>query len=333
MRSYIKFILPLIILFFSYFAIKTISMKRLFTLLILFPILGFSQTTAIPDANFEQALIDLGFDTGTPDGSVPTANISGIDTLDLSNSNISDLTGIEDFNALVFFLCMNNQLTNLDLSNNTLLRNVSCYNNQLVSINVSQNTALVLLQCQNNQLSTLDVSNNIGLLNLGCHNNQITALDVSHNSSLVVLNCGYNNLSCLNLKNIDTSAYFTAYSNSNLSCVEVDYPIQSTANWTNIDSGVTYSTNCNYPINCYSPSGFSEINNEISIYPNPTNNLLHIEIENYNGTIAAELYDFTGKLLETTNNTSLSLSDYPKGIYLLKVAYGDKTEEIRVVKE
>ena len=39
------------------------------------------QTTAIPDANFEQALIKLGYDSGTPDGSVPTANISGIGPL------------------------------------------------------------------------------------------------------------------------------------------------------------------------------------------------------------------------------------------------------------
>jgi hypothetical protein len=37
----------------------------------------YSQTTAVPDVNFEQALIDLGHDSGTPDGMVPTANISG----------------------------------------------------------------------------------------------------------------------------------------------------------------------------------------------------------------------------------------------------------------
>ena len=58
-----------------------------------------AQTTLIPDANFEQALIDRGYDTGTPDGSVPTANISSIDSLDVSWKNISDLTGIEDFTA------------------------------------------------------------------------------------------------------------------------------------------------------------------------------------------------------------------------------------------
>jgi hypothetical protein len=75
------------------------------------------------------------------------------------------------------------------------------------------------------------------------------------------------------------------------------------------------------------------IHNNLSIYPNPTNNLIQIEIENYNGSFEAELYDFTGKLLETTNSTSFSLADYPTGIYLLKVAYGDRVEQLKVVKE
>ena len=68
-------------------------------------------------------------------------------------------------------------------------------------------------------------------------------------------------------------------------------------------------------------------------YPNPSNNLIHIELVNHNGSFEAELYDFTGKLLETTNKTAIKLADYPSGIYLLKVAYGDKKEELRVVKE
>ncbi len=47
-------------------------------LLILSTALVFAQQTAIADANFEHALIDLGYDTGTPNGVVPTANINTI---------------------------------------------------------------------------------------------------------------------------------------------------------------------------------------------------------------------------------------------------------------
>ena len=45
-----------------------------------------AQTTIIPDANFEQALIDRGYDTGTPDGSVPTANISSVTYLQVAKA-------------------------------------------------------------------------------------------------------------------------------------------------------------------------------------------------------------------------------------------------------
>ena len=52
------------------------------SLIFLFPYLGFSQYTSIPDQNFEQALIDLGYDN-VIDGQVSTSNIIGIDTLNI----------------------------------------------------------------------------------------------------------------------------------------------------------------------------------------------------------------------------------------------------------
>ena len=73
--------------------------------------------------------------------------------------------------------------------------------------------------------------------------------------------------------------------------------------------------------------------NDVYAYPNPTNNLIKIKIVNFNGSFKAELYDFTGKLLETTNKNFLSLGDYPSGTYLLKVAYGDKVEKLKVIKD
>ena len=45
--------------------------------------------------------------------------------------------------------------------------------------------------------------------------------------------------------------------NSNLSCIEVDNPSWSTQNWIGpswifgFDSGITFSTNCNYPAGCF----------------------------------------------------------------------------------
>jgi Leucine-rich repeat (LRR) protein len=50
---------------------------------------------------------------------------------------------------------MNNQLTSLDVSQNTALTELDCNDNQLTSLNVSQNTALTYLDCSDNQLTSL----------------------------------------------------------------------------------------------------------------------------------------------------------------------------------
>ena len=78
-------------------------MKVLFQILIgLTTFSGYCQYTSIPDPNFEQRLIDMGVDDSI-DGQVLTDSISGIETLFLLDSNISDLSGIEDFSALKSF--------------------------------------------------------------------------------------------------------------------------------------------------------------------------------------------------------------------------------------
>ena len=86
--------------------------------------------TYVPGDNFEQALIDLGYDD-LLDDYVLTLNISGVTTLDVSNKNIADLTGIEDFTSLTTLACYTNQLTSLDVSQNTALTGLYCLENFL----------------------------------------------------------------------------------------------------------------------------------------------------------------------------------------------------------
>ena len=118
-------------------------MKQFIFILIIFVTIPSTraQTTYIPDDNFEQALIDLGYDD-VLDDSVLTASISDLTYLDVSGRNIIDLTGIEDFSNLSTLNAYNNQLTSIDVSNNPLLNQLNITSNQLTSLEISNNTLL-----------------------------------------------------------------------------------------------------------------------------------------------------------------------------------------------
>lgn len=168
-------------------------------LLYIFCAPSFAQTTAIPDAAFEQRLIDLGYDTGVPDGSVLTANISGVTTLELIQDGISDLTGIEDFTALQLLKCNDNLLTSIDVSQNLNLLELHCAENQLTSLDVTSNVLLQNLELGYNSVTSLDISQNPGLTRLRCQWNQLTLLDVTQNPVLSSFSCGKNQLTSINV--------------------------------------------------------------------------------------------------------------------------------------
>ena len=65
-------------------------MKQVYLILILiFPLKFFAQYTYIPDANFEQALIDLGYDNYLDDY-VSTSSIDTVTALNVSNKIIPE---------------------------------------------------------------------------------------------------------------------------------------------------------------------------------------------------------------------------------------------------
>ncbi|RED25101.1 putative secreted protein (Por secretion system target) [Flavobacterium cutihirudinis] len=192
---------------------------------------GSETYTKIPDVNFENKLIALGIDSGVADGQVLTSNFSKITSLDVSNSSISDLTGIQDFTALTSLNCNSNKLTNLDISNLNLTK-LSCSNNQLTSLNVSnnidltdldvssnlltalnlsKNTAINYLNLNYNSIEKIDLSANINLKHLFLYQNKITTIDLSKNTALISLNVARTGLSTIdvpnniNLVNLDCS--------------------------------------------------------------------------------------------------------------------------------
>jgi len=125
---------------------------------------------------------------------------------------------------------------------------LNCEQNQITSLDVSNNTDLIFLDCSSgNNISSLDVSNNIALITLYCGYNQLTSLDVSQNTSLTSLWCEDNQLIRLDVRNGNNTNFtdFISTNNPNLFCVNVDDSIYSTNNWTSIDTWHYFSNNCN----------------------------------------------------------------------------------------
>ncbi|MFH4963848.1 T9SS type B sorting domain-containing protein [Gaetbulibacter sp. M235] len=175
---------------------------------------GLSQNTFVPDDNFEQTLIDLGFDFGPLDDLVPTTNISNISSLNLNAKNIADLTGIEDFLGLTILGCENNLLNTLDVSKNINLIQLFCSNNFVSTLDISSLINLQIFWCANNQLNVLDISKNSKLISLVCGNNQLANLDVSNNISLNVLSLENNQVNNINLLKNSNLDYINLSSNN-----------------------------------------------------------------------------------------------------------------------
>ena len=232
----------------------------------------FGQNVYIPDANFKAYLVGNSQINTNGDTEIQVSEASVFyGAINCYTLQIENLQGIEAFTALTYLDVHNNQLTSLDVSQNTALEELICSENQLTSLDVSQNTALTdldcggnpftildisqntaleTLWCADNQLTSLDVSQNTALTYLVCQYNQLTSLDVSQNTALTVLYCASNQLTCLNLANGNNLNLFefTAVDNPNLTCIEVD-----DAEWSTtaavmqfyIDPQTSFSEDCN----------------------------------------------------------------------------------------
>ena len=153
------------------------------------------------------------------DGQLSDDEISQCTNFDVCEKGITNLKGIEYFPKLTTLRCNQNNLSSLDLRNNTALTHLSCSDNNLSSLDVSNNTALVYLDYKNNNISSLDLSNNTTMMYLDCTNNNISSLDLSNNT-LTYLDCKNNNLNSLDLSNNTTMTYLDC-KNNNLNSLDL----------------------------------------------------------------------------------------------------------------
>lgn len=193
-----------------------------------------AETISFVDPAFEKIAVTLCDLDG--DGKVSRAEALNLETLDITNNGITDLTGIEWFTNLRILNCSeNSSLKTLDISNNTALEELNCSRCKITNLDISKNVALRILNCKICDLKKLDVSNNPLLTSLNCGYNSITSLDLSHNPKITELFCNadrrysetftdrirvLNLKGCTKLRNL--SCYYQLLASLNLSdCVSL----------------------------------------------------------------------------------------------------------------
>lgn len=224
--------------------------------------------------------------------------------------------------------CSNNQFTNLDVSANPALRNLVANKTQLTSLDVSANPVLQKLECSYTPLTGLDVSANPALVRLNCQHNQLTSLNVQNGNNTIL-------------------SFFRARYNPDLSCIQVDDPEWSDANWTyggTRDSGVIFSIDCSaVPTSTDEavPAGEADSDiSTISVHPNPSGGRLFVTFaSNVKGRVQLLIRNMNGQIVYRSlweinpgkNNLSVEDLSLPNGIYLLQLLTDKELQPVKFI--
>jgi hypothetical protein len=105
---------------------------------------------------------------------------------------------------------------------------------------------------------------------------------------------------------------------------------------TNTGSSGSVAQGVQQPYEITITTGLTEagININLSAYPTPTIDGLTLKVENYDKNMLYQLFDITGKVLESNqvvaNSTTIKMEHYANAIYFLKVTQNNK--EIKIFK-
>lgn len=277
----------------------------------------------IPDANFKAELLANAAINTTDDGEITVSEAEAFTgSIIVFAKDVTDATGIEYFSninvlnftsndlteidisnntELDFIVLTANELTEIDVSNNPLIRFLFINDNDLSDIDVSQNTQLKELLIQDNSLGALDVSSLASLERLLASNNVIESFDLSQNPSIDEFKMDGNQLTSLNLRNGNAEAIFNfdITGNTGLTCASVDDPIYSVENWTNVDDPAIFSFSCDPDETVEIPDANfkAALLADISINTVDDGEITYGEAEAFAGTIdvsASSIVDLTG---------------------------------------
>lgn len=268
-----------------------------------------AQTTAVPNADFEQFLISFTTINGPLDGVILDSEAAAV-------TGTLNLGGVAPYNAI-------NDFTGIEaLTGITGL--VITYNAAVTSLDVSSNSSLTMLDTEGStSLSNLVIgATNTTISELRIPGSPVGSLDLSGNTGLTVLDARQTSLTLLDIRNANNAnmTAFDARFNGSLLCVFVDDKTAGyiTALPWNIDASSNFVDN---EAECNTLSVTSESELAFSIYPNPAKNTMHIVSSLHESQI--QVYDITGKLVLKNKmqfgENALDISAMAPGVYLARI--------------
>ena len=230
---------------------------------------------------------------------------------ELTSLNISGCTALRELD------CSTNQLTSLNLSGCTALTELNCRDNQLTNLNVSGCTALTELNCRYNKLKTLNISGCTALTTVDCSINQMTSLDVTGCTALTTLDCGENKLTnlstsgCTALTTLDCSK--NELTNLCISgCTELTTIFCDSNQLKALDvSGCTALRELNYRHNQLQNLNISGCT-ALTTLDCSVNQMTSLDVSGCTALITLNCYGNQLRVLDTSKNTALET------LYLLK---------------
>ena len=171
------------------------------------------------------------------DGLLNKIEVLNARELNLTESGIEDLTGIEHFDQIRTLNCSGNNIEEAILDSFLFLSSISMHDNpnlkrielscleSLKEVKIGNNPALENLQvdncptlpkfdCSNNTLASLELSNLPLLRDLDCSNNTLASLELSNLPALLFLNCSNNALASLELSNLPALLFLNCSNNA-----------------------------------------------------------------------------------------------------------------------
>lgn len=268
-------------------------------------------------------------------GEIEQSEALAVTYLNISDSGISNLSGMEYFTNLHSFALINNMVSTFDFPQMTYLEYLSVYNNDISLLNLSFYPNLKRINCSYNSISFLDFTGLNSLEKAYCSHNLLSVLDFSENLLFNELGCEYNNLTSINIKNgaMQLFGSQTIYNecwdgNPNLSMICADdfevSALQSFLTSCGTTQSITVSSSCQMGID-------EQKKSLLTLFPNPSSSFVTFDFPDKNSNLKSVMvYNVSGimisEIFPLSDGKTINIADLQNGLYLLLVKVSGNNE-------